>query len=173
MSEYGYSGEFIGYGVELSRKTAHTKPRPRGRRGLDRNAILDAAFAMLSQEGEAGFSVRKLGLSIGVDPMTVLHHFGSIDGLHAALMERMVSQLIADVLAIPDQGGARDDQQEAAGPVVPVAGEKPRAVRVAAYEHPEAVVFDFVNPVTAGRRPLDRARQTGLAEVGRLRDATT
>ena len=68
MNEYGYSGEFIGYGVELSRKTARTKPRPRGRRGLDRNAILDAAFEMLSQEGEFGFSVRKLGLASASTP---------------------------------------------------------------------------------------------------------
>lgn len=42
----------------------------RGRRGFDRNAILDAAFDMLSRGGEVGFSVRKLGVSIGVDPMT-------------------------------------------------------------------------------------------------------
>ena len=28
---------------------------------------------MLSREGEGGFSVRKLGVAIGVDPMTVLH----------------------------------------------------------------------------------------------------
>ncbi len=91
MSEYGYSGEFIGYGVELSRKTARTKPRPRGRRGLNRNAILDAAFDMLSQEGESGFSVRKLGLRIGIDPMTVLHHFGSKDELLRAIADRALS----------------------------------------------------------------------------------
>ena len=91
MNEYGYGGEFIGYGVELSRKTARTKPRPRGRRGLDRNAILDAAFAMLSQEGESGFSVRKLGLCIGVDPMTVLHHFGSKDELLRAIADRALA----------------------------------------------------------------------------------
>ena len=91
MSEYGYSGEFIGYGVELSRKTARTKPRPRGRRGLNRNAILDAAFDMLSQEGESGFSVRKLGLRIGIDPMTVLHHFGSKDELLRAIADRALA----------------------------------------------------------------------------------
>jgi hypothetical protein len=36
------------------------------------------------------------------------------------------------------------DQWEAAGPVLPVAGEKPHARRVAAHEHSEAVVFDLV-----------------------------
>lgn len=56
-------------------------PRPRGRRGLDKHDILLAAFDMLSSEGEGGFSVRKLGARIGVDPMTVLHHFGSKEQL--------------------------------------------------------------------------------------------
>jgi hypothetical protein len=41
--------------------------------------------------------------------------------------------------------GARDEW-EARGPVVPVAGEKPHARRVAAHQHPEAVVLDLVQP---------------------------
>jgi AcrR family transcriptional regulator len=57
----------------LSRQAAEKAgSRPRGRRGIDRNAILKAAFDMLSRNGEVGFSVRKLGTRIGVDPMTVL-----------------------------------------------------------------------------------------------------
>ena len=91
MSAYGYGEDLIGYGVELSRKTARTGSRPRGRRGLDRNAILDAAFDMLSRLGEAGFSVRKLGARIGVDPMTVLHHFGSKDELLRAIADRALA----------------------------------------------------------------------------------
>ena len=46
---------------------------------------------MLSQEGESGFSVRKLGLCIGVDPMTVLHHFGSKDELLRAIADRALA----------------------------------------------------------------------------------
>ena len=91
MSAYGYGEDFIGYGVELSRKTARSGSRPLGRRGLDRNAILDAAFDLLSSLGEAGFSVRKLGERIGVDPMTVLHHFGSKDELLRAIADRALA----------------------------------------------------------------------------------
>jgi AcrR family transcriptional regulator len=65
--------------------------RPRGRRGLDKNVILDAAFDMLSRDGEAGFSVRKLGLRVGVDPMTVLHHFGSKDELLRHIADRALA----------------------------------------------------------------------------------
>lgn len=58
-----------------------TKAHPRGRRGLNRNDLLEGAFAMVAAEGEAGFSLRKLGSHLGVDPMTLLHHFGSKEGL--------------------------------------------------------------------------------------------
>lgn len=58
-----------------------SKAQPRGRRGLDREALLEAAFQLASSEGETGFSLRKLGTHLGVDPMTLLHHFGSKDGL--------------------------------------------------------------------------------------------
>jgi AcrR family transcriptional regulator len=74
--------------TQTTRKRAS---RQRGRRGLDRNAILDAAFEMLSREGEAGFSVRKLGVSIGVDPMTVLHHFGSKEELLRRIADRALA----------------------------------------------------------------------------------
>ena len=85
----GYSEEFMGYGVELSSRSARKiKPRSRGPRKLDRDDILNAAFEMLSQEGEAGFSVRKLGASVGVDPMTVLHHFKSKSELLRQIADR-------------------------------------------------------------------------------------
>lgn len=57
------------------------KAQPRGRRGLNRNDLLEAAFTMASETGEAGFSLRKLGSRLGVDPMTLLHYFGSKEGL--------------------------------------------------------------------------------------------
>src|SRR3990172_4743838 len=91
MSAYGYTEDLIGYGVELSTRKAIS--RPRGRRGLDRNAILDAAFDMLSRHGEVGFSVRKLGSRIGVDPMTVLHHFGSKDELLRRIADRALATI--------------------------------------------------------------------------------
>jgi AcrR family transcriptional regulator len=46
---------------------------------------------MLSREGEVGFSVRKLGVSIGIDPMTVLHHFGSKEELLRRIADRALA----------------------------------------------------------------------------------
>jgi AcrR family transcriptional regulator len=78
----------------LSTQTARkSASRPRGRRGLDKNAILAAAFDMLSRDGEPGFSVRKLGLRIGVDPMTVLHHFGSKEELLRRIADRALASV--------------------------------------------------------------------------------
>lgn len=88
----GYSAEVMGYGVELSSKTAKkAKPRARslrGPRGVDRDALLDAAFEMMTREGESGFSVRKLAAGAGIDPMTVLHHFHSKDELLRQIADR-------------------------------------------------------------------------------------
>ena len=67
---------------------AKAKPVQRARRGIDKAVILDAAFAMLAAEGEDGFSIRKLGASVGVDPMTVLHHFQSKNELLRQLADR-------------------------------------------------------------------------------------
>jgi AcrR family transcriptional regulator len=48
---------------------------------------------MLSREGEAGFSVRKLGSRIGIDPMTVLHHFGPKDELLRRIADRALATI--------------------------------------------------------------------------------
>ncbi len=69
------------------------RPHPRAPRGLDRAAILDDAFALLAQEGEAGFSIRKLAAAIGVDPMTVLHHFGSKEELLRQIADRALGSI--------------------------------------------------------------------------------
>lgn len=70
------------YSVELSSGiAAMPKSNVRAKRGIDKTAILEAAFEMLSGSGELAFSVRKLGQAVGVDPMTVLHYFGTKDAL--------------------------------------------------------------------------------------------
>src|SRR3989337_4425074 len=126
MSAYGYTEDLIGYGVELSTRKAIS--RPRGRRGLDRNAILDAAFDMLSRDGEVGFSVRKLGARIGVDPMTVLHHFGSKD----ALLLRVADRALATVeLPLPSADWRADLRNVAA------------AYRDLAHRHPRLFHLHF------------------------------
>jgi AcrR family transcriptional regulator len=75
--------------------------------------ILAAAEALLLQEGPLALKLAEVARAAGVANASVLHHFGSIDDLHAALMERMVAQLIADVLAVGEEAGDRDMKHEA------------------------------------------------------------
>lgn len=78
-----------------------------------RDNILSAAETLLVERGPLALKLADVAAAAGVANASVIHHFGSIDGLHAALMERMVNQLIADVMAIADQGGERGAKQEA------------------------------------------------------------
>jgi AcrR family transcriptional regulator len=82
------------YGVEVSR-TIVPKPKAKSRspRGLDRSALLGSAFELFASEGEAGFSVRKLGAVLDIDPMTVLHHFGSKEELLRQIADRSLTTL--------------------------------------------------------------------------------
>jgi AcrR family transcriptional regulator len=67
-----------------------TALKSRARRGVEKPEILSAAFNLFAAEGESGFSIRKLGATLGVDPMTVLHHFGSKDQLLRAIADHAV-----------------------------------------------------------------------------------
>lgn len=101
--------------------------------GAARDNILNAAEKLLLEEGPLALKLADVASAAGVANASVLHHFGSIDGLHAALMERMVAQLIADVLAIADESGARDDKQEAVFQALFDVFENRGAARLAAW----------------------------------------
>lgn len=77
---------------------------------------------MLSRHGEADFSVRKLGQRIGVDPMTVLHHFGSKD----ELMRRIADRALATVELPLPSGDWRSDLRHVAVAYRDLAHRHPR-----------------------------------------------
>lgn len=110
-----------------------SKVRVRREAGAARDNILNAAEKLLLEEGPLALKLADVASTAGVANASVLHHFGSIDGLHAALMERMVAQLIADVLAIADESGARDDKQEAVFQALFDVFENRGAARLAAW----------------------------------------
>jgi AcrR family transcriptional regulator len=124
----------------LSTKTVRKAAiHPRGRRGLDKNAILDAALDMLSRDGQAAFSVRKLGVRIGIDPMTVLHHFGSRD----ELLRRIADRALATIeLPLPSDDWRADLRHVAA------------AYRDLAHRHPRIFHLHFRYHATG---PADHA----------------
>lgn len=64
-----------------------------GPRGLSPDVIARVAVELLDQGGEAGFSLRKLGQKVGCDPMAVLYHFGSKEGLERAMADTLNAEL--------------------------------------------------------------------------------
>lgn len=51
--------------------------RPTRRKGLTREAVIEAALDLIDRRGEDAFGIRPLAAELAVDPMTVLHHVGS------------------------------------------------------------------------------------------------
>ncbi|MFC3059922.1 TetR/AcrR family transcriptional regulator [Paenirhodobacter populi] len=66
--------------------------RPRGRPGRDAESvsskkILAEAIHLLGTVGSEGFTMRSLAACLGVNPMTIYHHFGDRDGLISAMAD--------------------------------------------------------------------------------------
>jgi len=92
----------------------HT-PKARVRRAPDaaRDNILAAAEALLIEQGPLALKLSEVAAKAGIANASVLHHFGSIDGVHAALMERMTAQLVTAILAIAERAGDHNDKTQA------------------------------------------------------------
>jgi AcrR family transcriptional regulator len=70
-----------------------SRPSTRARKGVDKAAVAQAALAMIAADGEAAFTVRRLARHLGLDPMTLLHHFGSRDGLVRAAADTLIGEI--------------------------------------------------------------------------------
>lgn len=93
------------------RKTGKVRVRrqPEEARGL----ILASAETLLVEQGPLALKLAEVAAAAGVANGTVLHHFGSIDGVHTALMERMTEQLVANIFAAAMAEHDPDAQNEA------------------------------------------------------------
>jgi AcrR family transcriptional regulator len=72
--------------------------RPRGRpargQGVTLDAILDAAVALLDEDGDAGLTMRVLAARLGVTPMSLYHHVTDRAGLLRALSDRVYGDVL-------------------------------------------------------------------------------
>ena len=57
---------------------------------------------MLTATGPQSLKLAQVAQAAGVSNASVLHHFQSIDGVQAALMERMVRKLVDEILALTE-----------------------------------------------------------------------
>jgi AcrR family transcriptional regulator len=117
--------------------------------------MLDAALALLDEGGSGALTMRALGESLGVNPMTVHHHFGSRDGLVAALADRVY----ADVAPPP----CADARARLEGLL--------RAYRAKVQQHPALTleVFQSQTAFPAQARSLSELLVALLCELGLAR----
>lgn len=97
-----------------------------------RDNILVAAEGLLLDHGPQALKLVDVAKAAGVSHATVLHHFGSIDGVQTALAETMIRQLVDQILLA---GRPLDPklQLESVGEVLFDAFESPRGARLAAW----------------------------------------
>src|SRR5947207_9600836 len=75
----------------------HRRRRASQRLPLSRDRVVTFALALIERDGLASFSIRKLGESLGVEPMSIYHYFRSKRHLLDALVDHALSYV-----AIPD-----------------------------------------------------------------------
>jgi len=68
--------------------------RRRPREPLTRERIVEAALAVVEEEGLAAFSTRKLGERLGCEAMSIYHHFPSKQHLLDALVEHALASVV-------------------------------------------------------------------------------
>jgi AcrR family transcriptional regulator len=89
----------------LARKEKRIRRRPEEARAL----ILDAAEARMTAEGPAGLRLQDVARAAGVSHPTILHHFGSREGLMRALNQRSLEALRNSVIARLASAKSGDD----------------------------------------------------------------
>lgn len=140
---------------------AERPPRPRAKpagtyhHGDLREALLDAAEALLAQRGAAGLSLRDVARGAGVSHAAPYHHFAGLPELLAALAERSFRQLGAAMQAGVDAhpADAREQLLAIAAAYVDFARRRPARFRL------------MFGPVLASRRQhpgLDRAAEASF-----------
>lgn len=113
---------------------AAAAPPRRTRRSAEaaRDNILAAAEALLMTRGPQALKLTDVAAQAGIAHATVLHHFGTIGDVQTALMERMIRQLVAQIVdayeGVPDS-----ERAQAGAPVLFDAFESKGSARLAAW----------------------------------------
>jgi len=89
----------------LALKEKRIRRRPEEARAL----ILDAAEARMTVNGPAGLRLQDVARAAGVSHPTILHHFGSREGLVRALNQRSLEALRNNVIARLGNARSGDD----------------------------------------------------------------
>ena len=124
--------------------------------------ILSAAEALLVEQGPQSLRLADVAKAAGVANATVLHHFGSIDAVHQALMERMIADLVASIMAIDIPADAPAEARAVGLKTLFDALETPGAARLAAWLE----LTDETRRLTVVREAVQEVAQKKIASAG-------
>ena len=78
-------------------------PRKRRTAGEAKQLLLETAARRLKEQGVDGLTVKGVAADAGMSHATLIHHFGSSDGMRRELEVYMTSRLLADIIAALQQ----------------------------------------------------------------------
>ncbi|MFB6599750.1 TetR/AcrR family transcriptional regulator [Streptomyces diastaticus] len=117
---------------------------------------LAAALSVYAREGEQGLTVGAITRAGALSPGSLYHHFGNLDGLVHALVQRWLERLLAPLAtALLEADSARDGVRAAV-----------RAYLGFVREHPDAA--RLLHSATADRHGMAHARELRDAQEARL-----
>jgi AcrR family transcriptional regulator len=100
--------------------------KPRNRKPLSRERVLEKAIALADKDGLDGLSMRKLGQSLGVEAMSLYNHVTNKAELVSAMVDRVVEQF-----ELPDDGRWDDAIRQCATSAYDLLHEHPWACSLA------------------------------------------
>ena len=124
-------------------------------KNLTREAVVDAAAAILAESGYAGVNMRAIADRCGVATMTLYRHVRTKEDVLGALVDRML-----DGLELPPRGGGPDWRQDIATVLVSMHEllvEHPELAEIAARQH-----FNSLAAYRGVEAVLDALRRGGL-----------
>lgn len=148
----------------LTKMSITDKQTPRIRRTPEesRANILSAAEALLVEKGPQSLRLADVAKAAGVANATVLHHFGTIDAVHQALMERMIGDLVRSIMAIEIPADAPAEARAMGLKTLFDALETPGAARLAAWLE----LTDETSRLTVVREAVQEVAQKKIANTG-------
>jgi AcrR family transcriptional regulator len=129
-----------------------------------RNALLDAAEALIRERGADGWSLREATARVGVAPSAAYHHFDSRDALVRALADRVIARVgeRLSAAAAAAHGGPQQPLIAVGREYVRWAVEDPAVARVAfAAGRTEPATRISPHPHDVLAAELDRLADTG------------
>jgi len=128
---------------------------PKQQRGAETaQRLLDAALAVHEAQGPDHFTVQAISAASGVSLGSLYHHFGSADGLAAALYARCMAELLGAVAApLATAPTAEQGIRAIAVAYLAFVADRPAAARFVHVSSASGYLAAHAEPIAAAKKP--------------------